>query len=164
MMSPTVHNAYSAAGAPTGHTSAQAPQSMHFSASITNLPSPSEIASTGQPSAQAPQAIPFVSPKRLLLCPGAPRRPIPARDGAVPFQYRVFFAPAQADFVDRKFFCALCPEIPAAEPFRTGEKNNVRTACAALRETAPIPLTRRTNRGIVGKGQTLAALCLTVKG
>lgn len=55
MMSPTVHNAYSAAGAPTGHTSAQAPQSMHFSASITNLPSPSEIASTGQPSAQAPQ-------------------------------------------------------------------------------------------------------------
>ena len=55
MMSPTVHNAYSAAGAPTGHTSAQAPQSMHFSASITNLPSPSEIASTGQPSAQAAQ-------------------------------------------------------------------------------------------------------------
>jgi hypothetical protein len=45
---------YSASGAPTGHSAAQEPQSMHLSASITYLPSPSEIASTGQASAQAP--------------------------------------------------------------------------------------------------------------
>lgn len=45
------------AGAPTGQVPAQAPQSMQASASITYLPSPSEIAFTGQPSAQAPQAM-----------------------------------------------------------------------------------------------------------
>jgi len=41
-------------GAPTGHASAQAPQSRQVSASITYLPSPSEIAPAGQASAQAP--------------------------------------------------------------------------------------------------------------
>ena len=46
---------YSAEGAETGHTSAQAPQSMQVSASISYFPSPSEIAVTGHPSAQAPQ-------------------------------------------------------------------------------------------------------------
>lgn len=46
---------YSAEGADTGQVSAQAPQSMQVAASITYLPSPSEIAFTGQPSAQAPQ-------------------------------------------------------------------------------------------------------------
>jgi hypothetical protein len=47
---------YSSSGAPTGQASAQAPQPMQVSASITYLPSPSVIASTGQPAAQAPQA------------------------------------------------------------------------------------------------------------
>ena len=46
---------YSALGASTGQVSAQAPHSMHLSASITYLPSPSEIASTGHSAAQAPQ-------------------------------------------------------------------------------------------------------------
>lgn len=45
---------YSCAGAPTGHVSAQVPQSMHLSASISYLPSPSLIASTGHSAAQAP--------------------------------------------------------------------------------------------------------------
>jgi hypothetical protein len=47
--------AYSSAGAPTGQFSAQAPQEMHFSGSITYCPSPSVMASTGQLAAQAPQ-------------------------------------------------------------------------------------------------------------
>jgi len=46
---------YSAAGAETGHVPAQAPQSIHVSASITYLPSPSEIAPTGHSPAHAPQ-------------------------------------------------------------------------------------------------------------
>ena len=46
---------YSALGAPTGHTPAQAPHSTQASASITYLPSPSEIAPTGHSAAQAPQ-------------------------------------------------------------------------------------------------------------
>ena len=45
----------SCVGAPTGQVSAQAPQSMQASSSITYLPSPSLIASTGQPAAHAPQ-------------------------------------------------------------------------------------------------------------
>ncbi len=45
---------YSALGASTGQASAQAPHSMQASASITYLPSPSEIASTGHSAAQAP--------------------------------------------------------------------------------------------------------------
>lgn len=48
---------YASEGAPTGHVPAHAPQLMQVSASITYLPSPSEIAFTGQPSAQAPQAM-----------------------------------------------------------------------------------------------------------
>ena len=48
-------SAYSAAGAPTGQVSAHAPHSMHLSASIAYLPSPSAIASTGHSAAQAPQ-------------------------------------------------------------------------------------------------------------
>jgi len=46
---------YSGFGAPTGQTLAQLPQSMHASASITYLSSPSLIASTGHSAAQAPQ-------------------------------------------------------------------------------------------------------------
>ena len=46
---------YSALGAPTGHTPAQAPHSTQASASITYFPSPSEIAPTGHSPAQAPQ-------------------------------------------------------------------------------------------------------------
>ena len=46
---------YSAWGAATGQASAQAPHSMQASASITYLPSPSEIASTGHSAAHAPQ-------------------------------------------------------------------------------------------------------------
>jgi len=46
---------YSASGAPTGQAPAHAPHSIHASASITNLPSPSVIASTGHSEAQAPQ-------------------------------------------------------------------------------------------------------------
>lgn len=47
---------YSAsAGAPTGQTSAQAPQERHSSALISYLPSPSEMALTGHSLAQAPQ-------------------------------------------------------------------------------------------------------------
>ena len=42
------------AGAPTGHTPAQAPHSTQASASITYFPSPSEIAPTGHSPAQAP--------------------------------------------------------------------------------------------------------------
>jgi hypothetical protein len=42
-------------GASTGQASAQAPHSMQASASITYLPSPSEIASTGHSAAHAPQ-------------------------------------------------------------------------------------------------------------
>ena len=48
---------YSAEGAATGQTPAQAPHSTQASASITYLPSPSEIASTGHSLAQAPQLI-----------------------------------------------------------------------------------------------------------
>ena len=47
----------SADGASTGHTSAQAPQSTHLSASITYLPSFSEIASAGHSLSQLPQAM-----------------------------------------------------------------------------------------------------------
>lgn len=50
----TDHFAYACSGAPTGHVSAQAPQSRQVSASITYLPSPSEIAPAGHASAQAP--------------------------------------------------------------------------------------------------------------
>ena len=46
---------YSAFGAPTGQTPAQAPHSTQASASITYFPSPSEIAPTGHSPAQAPQ-------------------------------------------------------------------------------------------------------------
>ena len=45
---------YCCSGAPTGHVSAQAPHSRHASASISYLPSPSEIAPTGHASAHAP--------------------------------------------------------------------------------------------------------------
>ena len=48
---------YASEGAPTGQVPAQAPQLTQVSASITYLPSPSEIAFTGHPSAQAPQAM-----------------------------------------------------------------------------------------------------------
>jgi hypothetical protein len=48
---------YASTGASTGHESAQAPQSMQVSASITYLPSPSEIAPVGHSAAQAPQAM-----------------------------------------------------------------------------------------------------------
>ena len=51
----TLESDYSALGASTGQFSAQEPQSMHLSASISYLPSPSVIAPTGQFSAQAPQ-------------------------------------------------------------------------------------------------------------
>ena len=50
-----VRNYSSRAGAPTGQTPAHAPHSMQVSASISNLPSPSEIALTGHSAAQAPQ-------------------------------------------------------------------------------------------------------------
>ena len=46
---------YSALGAPTGHTPAQAPHSTQASASIWYFPSPSEIALTGHSPAHAPQ-------------------------------------------------------------------------------------------------------------
>ena len=46
---------YSSEGAPTGQVPAQAPQLMQVSASMTNLPSPSEMALTGHSAAQAPQ-------------------------------------------------------------------------------------------------------------
>ena len=46
---------HSALGASTGQASAQVPQSMHLSSTISYLPSPSTIASVGQFSAQAPQ-------------------------------------------------------------------------------------------------------------
>lgn len=49
-----LYGAYACSGAPTGHVSAQAPQSRHVSASMTYLPSPSEIAPAGHASAQAP--------------------------------------------------------------------------------------------------------------
>lgn len=48
---------YFSLGAPTGQVSAQAPQLMQVSSSITYFPSPSEIASTGQAPAHAPQAM-----------------------------------------------------------------------------------------------------------
>ena len=48
---------YSAAGAPTGQTSAQLPHSMQVSGLISYLPSPSKIASTGHSAAHAPQEI-----------------------------------------------------------------------------------------------------------
>jgi hypothetical protein len=48
---------YACSGAETGQVSAQAPHSMQVSASISYLPSPSEIAETGHASAQAPQAM-----------------------------------------------------------------------------------------------------------
>jgi hypothetical protein len=43
--------------APTGHPSAQEPQSKHVAASISNLPSPSLIAPAGQVPSHAPQLI-----------------------------------------------------------------------------------------------------------
>ena len=46
---------YSALGAETGQTSAQAPQSMQVAASITYLSSPAVIALTGHSLSQAPQ-------------------------------------------------------------------------------------------------------------
>ena len=46
---------YSAEGAETGQTPAQAPHSTQESASITYFPSPSEIAFTGHSLSQAPQ-------------------------------------------------------------------------------------------------------------
>ena len=46
--------AYSATGAPTGQTPAQAPHSMQVSALISYLPSPSAIAPTGHSPAQEP--------------------------------------------------------------------------------------------------------------
>ena len=46
---------YSALGASTGQAPAQAPHSIHSFASITNLPSPSEIHPTGHSPAHAPQ-------------------------------------------------------------------------------------------------------------
>ena len=45
---------YSSLGAPTGQASAQAPHERQASASISYLPSPSEIAPTGHSAAQAP--------------------------------------------------------------------------------------------------------------
>jgi hypothetical protein len=45
---------YSASIAPVGQAASQAPQSRHASASITYLPSPSEIAPTGHSPAHAP--------------------------------------------------------------------------------------------------------------
>jgi hypothetical protein len=50
-------SAYAWAGAPTGQVASHAPHSMQTSASITNLPSPSEMAETGHSAAQAPQEI-----------------------------------------------------------------------------------------------------------
>ena len=46
---------YSSAGAPTGQEPAHAPQLMQVSLSISNFPSPSEIAPTGHAPAHAPQ-------------------------------------------------------------------------------------------------------------
>jgi len=43
--------------APVGQAAAQLPQSMQVSASITNFPSPSEMAPTGHSPAQAPHDI-----------------------------------------------------------------------------------------------------------
>ena len=48
---------YASTIAPTGQPSSHAPQSMHSSGLMTNLPSPSAIALTGQVSAHAPQLI-----------------------------------------------------------------------------------------------------------
>ena len=50
-------NSYFCEGAATGQTSAQAPQSVQVLASITNLPSPSEIALTGHSASQTPHEI-----------------------------------------------------------------------------------------------------------
>ena len=52
---PNLPRSYSSTGAPTGQVPAQAPQLMQVSASMTYLPSPSEIAFTGHSAAQAPQ-------------------------------------------------------------------------------------------------------------
>jgi len=49
------HLDYSAAIAPVGHGSSQAPQSMQVSGSTTYFVGPSEIASTGHTAAHAPQ-------------------------------------------------------------------------------------------------------------
>ena len=46
---------YSAPGAPTGQTLAQAPQSMHLPGSISYLSAPAEIAPTGHSASHAPQ-------------------------------------------------------------------------------------------------------------
>jgi len=48
---------YSASIASDGQTETQAPQSMHFSASMVYFGSPSEIASTGHSGLQLPQAV-----------------------------------------------------------------------------------------------------------
>ena len=50
-------NVYASSIAPTGHCAAQAPQSTQRSAAISNLPSPSLMASQGQTLWQPPQAI-----------------------------------------------------------------------------------------------------------
>ena len=46
---------YACCGASTGHTFAQAPHSMHASASITYMLSPAEIHDTGHSDSHAPQ-------------------------------------------------------------------------------------------------------------
>lgn len=48
---------YAGLGASTGQTPAQAPHSIHSSASITYRSSPSEIQDTGHSASQAPQLI-----------------------------------------------------------------------------------------------------------
>lgn len=53
----TIRKSYCGFGAPTGQTPAQEPQSMQVAASMTILPSPSEIALTGHCGSQAPQLI-----------------------------------------------------------------------------------------------------------
>lgn len=50
-----MYSDYSAEGAETGHTPAQAPHSTQASASITYLPSPAEIAFTGHSLSHVPQ-------------------------------------------------------------------------------------------------------------
>jgi hypothetical protein len=46
---------YAGEMASTGQTSTQVPQSVHFTGSITNISSPSDIASSGHSGSQAPQ-------------------------------------------------------------------------------------------------------------
>jgi len=51
------NNFYSATIASAGQTAAQAPQSIHFSASILKMGAPSSMASTGHSGLQVPQAV-----------------------------------------------------------------------------------------------------------